>query len=134
MLPLVKYYQHSTCNDLPTSFTDRITQLRSLFRSAPPDPTSFRRVFANRSLDDILHSAHHNVDTVLAAVDRQLRLVDASLNATDLLERGVDVSWQQEMKRAFSVDSKHFMPPRHDNTGHPIDEINDDLEFASIVR
>jgi hypothetical protein len=105
-----------------------------VLRSAPPDPTSFRRVFANRSLDDILHSAHGNVQTVLAAVDRQLRLVDASLNATDLLERGVDVSWQQEMKRALSADSEHFMPPRHDNMGRPIDDIDSDMEFASIVR
>jgi hypothetical protein len=100
--------------------------------SAPPDPTSFRRIFANRSLDDILHSAHHNVDAVLAAVERQLRLVDASLNASDLLERGVDVSWQREVKRAFSSDDEHFMPPRHDSKGHRIDDY--DLEWTSFVR
>lgn len=101
--------------------------------SANPDPTSFRRIFVNRSVDDILYSAHHDIDTVLAAVDRQLRLVDASLNVTDLLERGVDVNWRHEVDRAFSADDDHFMPVRHDNQGHEVND-NDLLEWSSVIR
>jgi hypothetical protein len=100
--------------------------------TAPPDPTAFRRVFANRSLDDILHSAHHDADTVFAAVDRQLRLVDASLNVTTLLERGVDVSWRQQIDKAFSADSEHFMPPLHDAKGNKIDNTWDEL--SALIR